>query len=58
MTNEKNLIKKYFLPLSKNLESQNLSNDAAIIKKSSDFVLTSDMMIEEVHFDSAINPKI
>ena len=57
MTNEKQLIKKYFLPLSKNLESQNLSNDAAIIKKSSDFVVTSDMMIEEVHFDSAINPK-
>ena len=57
MTTEKNLIKKYFVPLSKNLESQNLSNDAAIIKKSSDFVVTSDMMIEEVHFDSAINPK-
>ena len=57
MTTEKSLIRKYFLPLSKNFESQNLSNDAAIIKQSSDLVITSDMMIEEVHFDSAINPK-
>lgn len=57
MTTEKNLIKKYFLPLSKNPESQNLSNDAAIIRKSSDLVVTSDMMIEDVHFDSRINPK-
>ena len=45
------------MPLSKNPESQNLSNDAAIIRKSSDLVVTSDMMIEEVHFDSRINPK-
>ena len=58
MTTEKSLIKKYFLPLSKNFESQNLSNDAAIIKQCSDLVITSDMMIEEIHFDSTINPKI
>ena len=42
MTTEKNLIKKYFLPLSKNLESQNLSNDAAIIKKSSELIKKKD----------------
>lgn len=58
MYKEKDLIKKFFLPLSKNPESQNLSNDAAVIKKSSDLVITSDMMIEDIHFDSLIHPRI
>ncbi len=57
MNKEKALIKKYFVPLSRNSESLNLSNDGAVIKKSSDLVVTSDMMIENIHFDSLINPK-
>lgn len=53
------LINKYFKPLCNNKESLNLKNDAAIISPSKKFmILSSDMMIEDVHFNSLIKPKI
>lgn len=59
MKSEIELITKYFLPLSDNKESLELKNDAALIKKSgSSYVISSDMMIEDVHFKIKDCPKL
>ena len=52
---EKQIIEKYFLPLAKNKESFNLSTDGALINQN--VVVSSDMMIENVHFKKNHNPK-
>ena len=56
MNEEQKIIKKYFLPIAKNSESLQLSNDAAFINKKQNMVISSDMMIEGIHFDRLDDP--
>ena len=57
INNEQKIIQTLFSPLSKNAESMNLENDAAFLKNSNkNLVVTSDMMIENVHFETNDNP--
>ena len=56
MNEEEKIIQKYFLPISDNPESLQLSNDAAFINKQQNMVISSDMMIEDVHFDKLDDP--
>lgn len=59
MTSEMELIKKYFIPLSKNKESLELKNDGAwILNKKYSFVISTDMMIEDTHFKKKDCPKM
>ena len=48
---EFDLIKKYFVPIS-SIESQNLSNDGAVFKpkKDLDYVVSTDTIVEKIHF--------
>ena len=57
MNNEQKIIKKFFLPLAKNKESLELKNDAAFFQKNK-LVVSSDMMIEDRHFDKSYDPLI
>ena len=53
------MIKKFFLPLAKNQESLNLSNDAAIIKlEKQNLVVSTDMIIEGQHFEKKTDPTL
>ena len=56
MNEEQEIIQKYFLPIADNPESLQLSNDAAFINKQQNMVISSDMMIEDVHFDKLDDP--
>ena len=56
MNEEQKIIKKYFLPIAKNSESLQLLNDAAFLNKKKNMVISSDMMIEDIHFDKFDNP--
>ena len=56
MNEEQKIIKKYFSPIAKNKESLGLINDAAIIYKKK-LVVSTDMMIENQHFDKSYDPK-
>ena len=56
MNEEQKIIQKYFLPIANNLESLQLSNDAAFINKQQKMVISSDMMIEDIHFDKLDDP--
>ena len=56
MNEEQKIIQKYFLPIADNPESLQLSNDAAFINKKKNMVISSDMMIEDVHFDKLDDP--
>ena len=56
MNEEQKIIQKYFLPIADNPESLQLSNDAAFINKQQNMVISSDMMIEDVHFDKLDDP--
>ncbi len=56
MDNEQRIIKKFFSPLAKNRESLNLKNDAAFLKDKN-FVISTDMMIEDQHFTKDYNAK-
>ncbi len=56
MNEEQKIIQKYFLPIANNPESLHLSNDAAFINKKKNMVISSDMMIENVHFDKLDDP--
>ena len=56
MNEEQKIIQKYFLPIAKNSESLQLSNDAAFLNKKQNMVISSDMMIEDIHFDKFDNP--
>ena len=56
MNEEQKIIQKYFLPIANNSESLQLSNDAAYINKKQNMVISSDMMIEDVHFDKLDDP--
>ena len=56
MNEEQEIIQKYFLPIADNPESLMLSNDAAFINKKENMVISSDMMIEDVHFDKLDDP--
>ena len=57
INNEQKIIKNLFHPLSKNFESMNLQNDAAFLKNiNKNLVVTSDMMIENFHFETNDNP--
>ena len=58
MNEEQKLIKTFFYPLADNKEALNLENDAAFLFNKKKTIITSDMMIEGVHFDSTYNPKI
>ena len=59
MNIEKKLINEYFVPLAKNKESLNLTNDAALIKyKNKSLVVSSDMMIEGTHFYKDEKPEL
>ena len=55
MNNEFDFITRNFLPLAKNTESMHLMNDAAYIKNKN-LVISSDMMIENVHFKKNDSP--
>ena len=57
MNNEQKLIKEIFSPIAKNPESLSLNNDAAILKEKK-MVVSTDMMIEDHHFDANYDPKI
>ena len=56
MNEEQKIIQKYFLPIAKNSESLQLSNDAAFINKKQNMVISSDMMIEGIHFNRLDDP--
>ena len=58
MNEEQKLIKTFFYPLADNKEALNLENDAAFLFNKKKTIITSDMMIEGVHFDNTYNPKI
>ena len=58
MNEEQKLIKTFFYPLANNKEALNLENDAAFLFNKKKTIITSDMMIEGVHFDNTYNPKI
>ena len=59
MSLEKKLINEYFLPLARNKESLNLTNDAALIKHiNKSLVVSSDMMIEGTHFYKDEKPEL
>ena len=58
MNEEQKLIKAFFYPLADNKEALNLENDAAFLFNKKKTIITSDMMIEGVHFDNTYNPKI
>lgn len=58
MSNENKIINNFLRPLALNKESQNLKNDAAVLDKvSSNYVISSDMMIENIHFYKGDDPK-
>jgi len=58
MDEEFRLLRKYFAPLSRYPGAQNLSNDAALLKfENKNSVISSDMMIEGIHFTTKHNPK-
>jgi thiamine-monophosphate kinase len=57
MNNEQKIIDNFFLPLAKNKESLELKNDAAFFQKNK-MVVSSDMMIEDRHFDKSYDPLI
>ncbi len=52
---EKEIIKKFFLPLADNKESFGLKNDGALI--SGNMVVSTDNMIEDCHFTKEYDPK-
>jgi len=56
MNEEQKIIQKFFLPIANNPESLQLSNDAAFINNKQKMVISSDMMIENVHFDKSDDP--
>jgi len=56
MNEEQKIIQKYFLPIAKNSESLQLSNDAAFLNIKKNMVISSDMMIEDIHFDKFDDP--
>ncbi len=56
MNEEQKIIQKYFLPIAKNSESLQLSNDAAFLNKKKKMVISTDMMIEDIHFDKFDDP--
>ncbi len=58
MNEEQKLIKTFFYPIADNKESMDLKNDAAILFKKKKMIITSDMMIEDVHFDKRYDPEI
>ena len=58
MNEEQKLIKTFFYPIADNKESMELKNDAAVLFKKKKMIITSDMMIEDVHFDNSYNPEI
>ena len=52
MNKEKKLIEQFFVPLSFNRDSLQLKNDAACISKNKkSLIISSDMMIQDIHFD-------
>ncbi|MDC3024583.1 thiamine-phosphate kinase, partial [Alphaproteobacteria bacterium] len=58
---ETELIKKYFLPISKNFgPSLNLEDDAAILKNfyKENFVISVDNFIQGIHCPSSLDPKL
>ena len=58
---EKDLIKKYFLPLSKNFKpSINLQDDGAVLQnfKKENFIISVDNFIQGIHCPSFLNPKL
>ena len=58
MNEEQKIIRTYFTPIANNEEALNLRNDAALLLKQKKMVITTDMMIEGVHFDKTYNPEI
>ncbi len=56
MNEEQKIIQKYFLPIAKNSESLKLLNDAAFLNIKKNMVISSDMMIEDIHFDKFDDP--
>ena len=60
MSKESEIIKNFFLPLASNKESMGLLNDGALIQfaKNEKVVISSDMMIENQHFDKNFDPKL
>ena len=58
MNEEQKIIKAFFYPLANNEEALKLENDAAFLFKKKKMIISSDMMIEGVHFDRTYNPEI
>ena len=56
MNEEQKIIQKYFLPIAKNSESLKLLNDSAFLNIKKNMVISSDMMIEDIHFDKSDDP--
>ena len=57
MNEEQKIIKAFFTLLLDNEEALKLENDAAFLFQRKKMIISSDMMIEGVHFDRAYNPK-
>ena len=52
MNRERKLIEHFFVPLSSKRESLQLKNDAACITKNKkSLIISSDMMVQDIHFD-------
>ena len=52
MNKERKLIEQFFVPLSSKRESLQLKNDAACITKNKkSLIISSDMMVQDIHFD-------
>ena len=59
ISKEQQIIKNFFEPISQNKDSLNLSNDAAFIKSfKKSLVISSDMMIQDIHFKKKDIPEL
>ena len=59
INNEQQIIKNFFVPISNNRDSLCLSNDGAFIKNfKNSMVISSDMMIQDIHFKKKDIPEL
>ena len=58
MNEEQKIIRTFFKPLADNKESLELKNDAAFLFKKKKMIITTDMLIEDIHFDKRYDPEI
>ena len=58
MNEEQKIIRTFFKPLADNKESLELKNDAAFLFKKKKMIITTDMLVEDIHFDKRYDPEI